>query len=383
MSGPGGTRRVACVLGTRPEVTKMAPVLRALRADPDLEPVLLVTGQHRELLRRALADVDEAPDADLELMTEDQAPGELVGRAVTAVTGWLREWEPELVLVHGDTGTTCAATLAAFLAGIPVGHVEAGLRSGSLAEPFPEEGNRRVVDSLAQVLWAPTPRAAANLRAEGLGDRALQVTGNTAVDAVLMFRDRAGEAPPPILAEIPRDARLLLVTAHRRESFGTAFRDLLRGILRAVDAHPGLHALYPVHPNPRVRGPAHEVLGGHERIHLAEPMGYLPFLAAMDRAACILTDSGGIQEEAPSLGKPVLVMRERTERPEAIEAGTAELVGTDTDRIAGAVARVLARDAGGDPPTNPYGDGRAAARIAAGVRHALGLPGDLPPDFAP
>lgn len=367
--------RIVTVTGTRPETIKMAPVVRALEAADDLESVFVVTGQHREMLDSALADLELTPAFDLDLMRPDQSAAGLVARALDGLAALFRDLRPDMVLVHGDTGTCCAAAQAAFLERIPVGHVEAGLRSGSLTEPFPEEGNRRIVDTLAQVLWAPTERAAATLRAEGLGDRTIEVTGNTAIDAVLQSLERARGTAWPALAEIPEQGRVVLVTAHRRESFGEPFRELCRGLRRVADENPDARVVYPVHLNPRVRAPVEEILAGHERIHLLEPLPYLPFLALMDRCSLVVTDSGGLQEEAPSLGKPVLVMRERTERQEAVDAGTVRLVGTSADRIAAETRRLLT-----DPSAyqamaeaeNPYGDGRAAERIVAGVRGYLG-----------
>lgn len=372
----GATRRVVTVTGTRPETTKMAPVLRALEADPQLESVFVVTGQHRELLDSALRDLELTPDHDLDLMTRDQTAAGLLARALGELAELFRRLAPDMVLVHGDTGTTAAAAQAAFLERIPLGHVEAGLRSGSLEQPFPEEGNRRVADTLSQLLFAPTEAAAARLRAEGLGDRVIEVTGNTAVDAVLQNLGRARDGRWEELEALPREGRLVLVTAHRRESFGEPFRQLCLGLRQVVEQHPDVQVVYPVHLNPHVRRPVEELLRGQARVHLIEPLGFLPFLALMDRATLVLTDSGGLQEEAPALGKPVLVMRERTERQEAVEAGTVRLVGTRAERIVAETGRLL-----GDPDAyramaeapNPYGDGHAGERIVAGVRRFLGL----------
>ncbi len=357
----------------------MAPVVRALSGAPDLEVRLVSTGQHREMLATALADLELVPDRDLALMRPGQSPSDLVAVAVSALAEDLGRHRPELVIVHGDTGSALAGALAAFLARIPLAHVEAGLRSGDLARPFPEEGNRRVVDTLASLLWAPTREAEGHLVAEGLGDRTRMVTGNTVIDSLYWARDRARGALPP---GIPAEGPLVLVTAHRRESFGEPFRDLCHGILRIVEEHPGVRVAYPVHRNPEVVRPVEELLSGHDRIHLIPPQGYLPFVALMDRATLVLTDSGGIQEEAPALGKPVLVMRETTERPEAVAAGTVKLVGTDPARIAEEAGRLL-----GDPDhyramataVNPYGDGRAAWRIRESVRAFFGMSAQLEP----
>lgn len=367
--------RILTVTGTRPETIKMAPVIRAVEAADDLDSVFVVTGQHREMLDSALADLELTPDHDLALMQPEQTAADLVSRALAGLAALFRELEPAMVLVHGDTGTCCAAAQAAFLERIPVGHVEAGLRSGSLSEPFPEEGNRRMVDTIAQVLWAPTQRAAESLRSEGLGDRVIEVTGNTAIDAVLQNLERAQSMAWPALDEVPEGGRMVLVTAHRRESFGQPFRELCQGLRQVVDEHPDARIVYPVHLNPQVRAPVEELLADHPRIHLLEPLPYLPFLALMARAHLVLTDSGGLQEEAPALHKPVLVMRERTERQEAIDAGTVELVGTSAERIAGATHRLLADEAAYQQMAsapNPFGDGQAAGRIVAGVRGYLG-----------
>lgn len=373
------------VVGTRPEAIKMAPVVRALAApDSGVEGLLLVTGQHRQMLDQALVDLELSPHLDLDLMRPDQTAAQVLARVVAGVAEAIGEARPDMVLVHGDTGTAAGAAQAAFLTRVPLGHVEAGLRSGSLAQPFPEEGNRRVVDTLAQVLWAPTPGAAAHLEREGLRDRRILVTGNTVIDALHQALPKARRTPIPGFA-VPDGAPVVLVTAHRRESFGAPFEDLCRGLRRVADENPAAHVVYPVHLNPNVREPVIAILGGHPRIHLLEPMGYLAFVRLMERATLVITDSGGIQEEAPALGKPVLVMRERTERPEAVAAGTVRLVGTRAATIAREARRLLT-----DPAAyramaravNPYGDGRAAARIAASVRAELGL-GRRPRPFVP
>lgn len=371
---------IVSVAGTRPEMIKMAPLVRALADEPALDSTLLVTGQHREMLDAALADLELTPDIDLDLMTPGQTASGLVARVVDTVAAQLRELRPDMVVVHGDTGTCAGAGLAAFLERIPVGHVEAGLRSGDLARPFPEEGNRRVVDTLAQVLWAPTEGAASCLAREGLQDRRIRVTGNTVIDSLHWARERTAGLEVPGLADLPSDARVVLVTAHRRESFGEPFRALCRGLARIAEAHSDVHVVYPVHLNPKVREPVEAILGGVERVHRIEPLAYLPFVALMDRCQLVLTDSGGIQEEAPALGKPVLVMRETTERPEAVEAGTVRLVGTEEDRIFDEAARLLT-----DPEAyeamaravNPYGDGRAAHRIVEDIKDYFGLPASL------
>jgi UDP-N-acetylglucosamine 2-epimerase (non-hydrolysing) len=354
----------------------MAPVIRAISDAEDMEHVLVVTGQHRELLDSALNDLELTPAHDMNLMTPNQVATGLVAAALSGCGDLFRKIRPDLVLVHGDTGSACAAALAAFLERLPVGHVEAGLRSGSLNQPFPEEGNRRVVDTISQLLWAPTEQAAEQLYSEGLRDRRITVTGNTAIDALLQSLDRARAVPWEDLPGLPEDAELVLVTAHRRESFGEPFRTLCRGLLGIVEGNSRIHIVYPVHLNPNVRGPVLELLGGHSRIHLLPPLSYLPFLALMDRSRVVLTDSGGLQEEAPALNKPVLVMRERTERQEGLAAGTIRLVGTKAEVITRETLHLIEDEQAHRAmaeAVNPFGDGRASERILADIRDFVGL----------
>lgn len=365
---------IVSLFGTRPECTKMAPVVRAVEA-AGLRHSLAVSGQHREMLDQALRDLELRPDHDLDLMRAGQSAGELVARCLAASEALFKEIKPDMVLVHGDTGTTAAGALAAFYCGIPVGHVEAGLRSGSLSAPFPEEGNRRVVDTIATALWAPTTRAAENLRAEGLGDRRIVVTGNTAIDVVLETVGRAADAPVPELDPAVLGRRFVLVTAHRREAFGEPFRQICRALREIVDGFPDLDVVYPVHLNPNVRAPVNEILQDHPRIHLIEPLSYLPFLRLLSASHLVLTDSGGLQEEAPALGKPVLVMRERTERQEAVDAGTVRLVGTGCASIVAGVRELLTQPATFEAMVaaeNPFGDGTAGRRIAADIAAYFG-----------
>jgi UDP-N-acetylglucosamine 2-epimerase (non-hydrolysing) len=370
---------IALIVGTRPECIKLAPVYEALRRSGKVRPLLVSTGQHRELLDQALGSFGLEPDHDLALMQPGQSLPELSSRVLTGVSAWLARAKPDAVLVQGDTTTVLGSAMAAFYAGIPVGHVEAGLRTDDLRSPFPEEMNRRVTSTLARWHFCPTEQAEANLLREGVPAAHCHVTGNTVIDALLATRGRVGglEAAavaarlgigPAFVAShlaVP-GARWLLVTGHRRESFGPGFENLCRGIRRLVDAHPDLGVVYPVHLNPQVQEPVRRLLGGHPRIALAAPAAYEDFVWLMDRSVFVLTDSGGVQEEAPSLGKPVLVMRENTERPEGLLAGTSELVGTDAARIVAAATRLLA-----DPAElrrrsglrNPYGDGTAGEKI--------------------
>ena len=362
---------ILTVIGTRPEAIKMAPVLQALAAAPDMRSILCVTGQHRDMLDGALAEFGLTPDHDLNIMR----PGQDLAWITTAVLGGLgpilAETRPDWLLVHGDTTTAMAAALAGFYAGVRVGHVEAGLRSWDMQRPFPEELNRVVVDRMASLLFAPTEGARANLLREQADPRRIEVTGNTVIDAVLAMRARieadAGlrgrlDAALPVLDTA---RRLILVTGHRRENFGAPFEAICQALAQLA-ARDDVQIIYPVHLNPAVAEPARRILGGRPHVHLLPPMGYAAFTHLLMRADLVLTDSGGIQEEAPSLGKPVLVMRDVTERPEAVAAGTAQLVGTDTGRIVAAAVALLG--GGGTPRSNPYGDGRAAGRIVARLR---------------
>jgi UDP-N-acetylglucosamine 2-epimerase (non-hydrolysing) len=368
----GSVIRLLVVFGTRPEAIKLSPLIRELRARPgDFAARLCVTGQHRDMLDPILAAFDLKPDYDLDVMRPNQSPAALTARLLEGLPPVLRRESPGMVLVQGDTTTTMAAALAAFYEGIPVGHVEAGLRTGDLGQPFPEEMNRVVTSRLSELHFAPTAGAAANLAAEGVPRDRVHVTGNTGIDAVLYVRDalERGALPACDWPWLDRSRRLVLVTGHRRENFGPAFASEMRALARLA-ARSDVQVVYPVHRNPNVLEPAHQLLGNCPHIHLLEPLPYVPFVDLMRRASFLITDSGGIQEEAPSLGKPVLVMRQKTERPEAVEAGTVKLVGTDEEQIVGEAVRLLE-----DPEEyarrtrihNPYGDGHASPRIADAV----------------
>lgn len=371
----GGSRTVKKVLliaGTRPEAIKLAPVYRALRGRCDVfETRLCVSGQHREMLQQALGDFGIVPDEDLAAMTASQSLAGLSARLFSELDALLARRRPDWLIVQGDTTTTMVAALCAFYRGIGVGHVEAGLRSFNRHAPFPEEINRRVAGLASDLHFAPTVRARENLLAEGVGEQDVLVTGNTVIDALLWTAEEVARHRPPLphRAETALgDGRpVVMVTAHRRESFGTGFEGICRGIARLVERNPDVRIIYPVHLNPRVRQPVHELLGEEDSIILIEPLGYKAFVRLMSEATVVLTDSGGIQEEAPSLGKPVVVLRDVTERPEGVEAGTAQLVGTDPDAIVTAVERLLNDIAYYRQVVrrrNPYGDGRAAERIA-------------------
>ncbi len=356
--------KVLVVVGTRPEAIKLAPVLLALRESDKLEPVLCVTAQHRQLLDDALAEFGLCADLDLDLMEEGQRPTELLARAVPAIGSVIDRVRPDCVLAQGDTTTTLAAGLAAFYARVPFVHVEAGLRTGRLDAPWPEEMNRVLTAQLATLHVAPTALAAANLRLEGIEEERIHLTGNTIVDALEAIRQRNRTEPPalpPVVAADP-DARWVVVTAHRRESHGRGLERICAAVLRLRNGHPDWRFLVSVHPNPRVREPLRRLLDGQRGIHLLDPPPYRAFVAVLERADLVLTDSGGIQEEALCLGKPVVVLREHTERPELVVAGLGTVAGTDTDAIVAAADRMV--ESPPPPPAqNPLGDGHAARRI--------------------
>lgn len=382
---------VAVVVGTRPEAIKMAPVHFALGRRADIEPVLVSSGQHREMLQQGLATFGLRPDIDLRVMRSGQTLADVTQRILVKMTDVLRKLRPAAVLVQGDTTTVLATALAAFYEKIPVGHVEAGLRTHRLDAPWPEEMNRRLTDPISRWCFAPTELSRANLLAEGMPAGQVHVTGNTVIDALLWIRvkmraQRAEAAvaralrcgmAPAIAGRIfgeGADLRMILVTGHRRESFGRGFEDICEALARIVRRYPDCCVVYPMHMNPRVRDTVVARLSANPRVALIEPLRYEDFVTFMDKATLILSDSGGVQEEAPSLGKPVLVLRDTTERPEGVLAGTSRLVGTDPGRILRETARLL------DDPreyarrsalANPFGDGRASERIAGIVARGL------------
>jgi UDP-N-acetylglucosamine 2-epimerase (non-hydrolysing) len=383
MSDPGtGKKVVACVVGTRPEAVKMAPVVLRLRQLEGLKIRLISTGQHRELLDQALADFNLTADRDLGLMRPGQTLAEITSRALTALDQVFAAERPDFVLAQGDTTTVLASALASFYRKVPFGHVEAGLRTGNPDRPFPEEKNRVLASHLASVHFAPTPRSRLNLLREGIVDSSIHVTGNTAIDALRLTADRSSPLPVPLVTE-----RMILVTAHRRESFGEPLVETCQAILDLLERDPRLSVIFPVHPNPGVREAVETHLRNRPRIQLIEPVGYLEFVALMRASFLILTDSGGVQEEGPALGKPVLVLRDETERPEAVDAGTVRLVGPHRRGIVEAVEalanhphvyRQFATVA------NPYGDGWAAERIGRVVLRWFGIePPAEPAGFSP
>lgn len=369
--------KVSVVFGTRPEAIKLAPVILELQRDRRFQCHVCVTGQHRQMLDQVLEAFDIRPDVDLHLMRPNQTLAGLTARAVEAIDGYLRDERPDIVLVQGDTTTVLAASLAAFYNHIPVGHVEAGLRTGNLQAPFPEEANRVIASRLATLHFAPTERNRQCLLREGVPDSQIFVTGNTVIDALLIAVEKVKASPPPVPgldeALLQGDAPLILITGHRRESFGRGFEQICTAIATLARELPHAHLVYPVHLNPNVGEPVHRLLCRPElpNVMPIEPVPYLPFVRLMMRSTLILTDSGGIQEEAPSLGKPVLVMRETTERPEGVEAGVVQVVGTDVNAIVPATIRVLSQT-GPLGCANPYGDGKAAERIAQALAKLLG-----------
>lgn len=362
------TYKILCAVGTRPEAIKLAPVILALKKYPDVECRVLATAQHRSLLDQVLHIFDIKPDIDLDIMRPDQALTTLTARLLLNLDEVLLAEKPDAVLAQGDTSTVMVVALACFYHKIPFGHVEAGLRTGNMANPFPEEMNRVVTGRLTKWHFAPTESARRNLLKEGIADKDIFVTGNTVIDALLSVAER-GETPFPF--QLDPNKRLILVTAHRRENFGEPFREICRAILALVERNEDVQVLYPVHPNPNVYNMASEVLGDHPRITLCEPLDYLSFVSAMKHAYLILSDSGGIQEEAPALGKPVLVLRRETERPEAVQEGVVRLVGPDFEEITAVTQHLLDNEMAYKKMArgvSPYGDGKAAGRIAAVLR---------------
>jgi UDP-N-acetylglucosamine 2-epimerase (non-hydrolysing) len=370
--------KVLTVFGTRPEAIKMAPLVHALAKDPFFEAKVCVTAQHREMLDQVLKLFSIVPDYDLNIMQPGQGLTEITCRILEGLKPILAEFKPDVVLVHGDTTTTLATSLAAFYQRIPVGHVEAGLRTGDLYSPWPEEANRTLTGHLAMYHFSPTETSRQNLLRENVADSRIFITGNTVIDALLWVRDQVMSSDTlrsELAANYPfidPDKKMILVTGHRRESFGRGFEEICQALADIATTHQDIQIVYPVHLNPNVREPVNRILGHVKNVILIDPQEYLPFVWLMNHAWLILTDSGGIQEEAPSLGKPVLVMRDTTERPEAVTAGTVRLVGTDKQRIVEEVTRLLKDENEYQAMSrahNPYGDGQACSRILEALKN--------------
>ncbi|WDG76769.1 UDP-N-acetylglucosamine 2-epimerase (non-hydrolyzing) [Pseudomonas chlororaphis] len=366
------TLKILSVFGTRPEAIKMAPLALALRADERFDAKICVTGQHREMLDQVLELFELEPDFDLNIMKPGQDLTDVTTCILQGMKGVFSTYKPDIILVHGDTATTFATTLAAYYHQIPVAHIEAGLRTGNLYSPWPEEANRKLTGALARLHFAPTQKSEQNLLQEGVSPESVYVTGNTVIDALLNVVEKLGSNAKlnqqfsEQFKFLSAERRLILVTGHRRESFGDGFERICMSLASIAREFDDVEIVYPVHLNPNVREPVNRLLSGIDNIHLIEPLDYLPFVYLMNRSYLILTDSGGVQEEAPSLGKPVLVMRDTTERPEAIEAGTVRLVGTEKEKITSNLRELLLNSDAYQEMSfahNPYGDGNACARI--------------------
>jgi UDP-N-acetylglucosamine 2-epimerase (non-hydrolysing) len=387
--------KILCVFGTRPEAIKMAPVVRSLRKRPDdFKTIVVVTAQHREMLDQVMKLFHITSDYDLNVMQANQSLEHVVTEVLNHMGPIYDKEKPDLVLVHGDTITTFAAALSAFYHKIPIGHVEAGLRSYDMENPFPEESNRVLADHLCTLFFAPTHQAKENLLKENIRKEKIFVTGNTVTDALFIALKEPHEwtdttlqelyaSDKPSIATQPA-ARMILVTAHRRENHGAALENVFRGLRRIIDAHPGVYILYPVHLNPNVQKPAQDILGGHDRIFLIPPIDYLDLVNLLEKAFIVVTDSGGIQEEAPALGKPVLVLRKVTERPEAVAAGTAKVIGVEEQGVVQGLQELLTNTRAYEKmaeAVNPYGDGKATLRILDAIRYHFGLWDERPAEF--
>ncbi|MDY2869887.1 MAG: UDP-N-acetylglucosamine 2-epimerase (non-hydrolyzing) [Succiniclasticum sp.] len=378
--------KVMTVFGTRPEAIKMCPLVQELRRHPDtLEPIVAVTAQHREMLDQVLDLFGIVPDYDLNIMQGGQTLYDVTTRALTGLKEVMEKARPDLVLVHGDTTTTFAGALAAYYLQIPVGHVEAGLRTGNKYSPFPEEMNRKLTGAIADLHFAPTTTSRDNLLRENVDPAAIFVTGNTVIDALATTVQADYRFDDPVVEEaLSRHPRLLVMTTHRRENLGEPMRHVYRAVKDALAQCPDVAAVFPVHKNPKVREVVQAELAGQDRVYLTEPMDYQPFANLMSRASVILTDSGGIQEEAPALGKPVLVLRGTTERPEAVAAGTVRLVGTDYDAVRNETLRLLTDRSyyqSMAEAVNPYGDGQACRRIVGFILNRFGYTDEMPDEF--
>ena len=377
-------KKIMFVFGTRPEAIKMAPLVKAVEAAEDLEPLVVVTAQHREMLDQVLQLFDVHPSYDLNLMKPGQSLTDITAGVLRGIERIVIKEKPDLVLVHGDTTTTFAGALASFYQQVPIGHVEAGLRSGNMYSPFPEEANRRLTGALTSIHLAPTPQARENLLREGINPDNIYTTGNTVIDALMMTIKDDNTFDDDLEKALNVPGRKVLLPTHRRENLGQPMVQIFRAIRKLHERFPDVHFYFPVHLNPKVRALAKEALSDQERVHMFEPLDYAPFANLINRMDLVLTDSGGLQEEAPAIGKPVLVLRDNTERPEAVEAGTVRLVGADTQLIYDTVETLFTDEeeyARMEHAVNPYGDGKACERIVAAIKHYLGLADDRPQDW--
>lgn len=378
--------KVMTVFGTRPEAIKMAPVVLELKKHPDqIQTVVAVTAQHRQMLDQVLDLFQIRPDYDLDIMSQGQTLYDITTRSLQGLKSVMEVEKPDLVLVHGDTTTTFAGALAAYYQQIPVGHVEAGLRTGNIYSPFPEEMNRKLTGAIAAIHFSPTMTARGNLLREGIDKDAIFVTGNTVIDALMTTVDEGYDFEDEELQSVDfQNHRIILLTTHRRENLGEPMRHIYKALRQIIEEISDTEIVFPVHRNPLVRKVVEEELSGVDRIHLIEPMEYEPFANLMHHSCLVLTDSGGIQEEAPSLGKPVLVLRNTTERPEAVEAGTVRLIGTDRDRVYEETKRLLTDKSAYDAMSNavnPYGDGQASRRIVQAILYTFGNSTEKPNEF--
>ncbi len=378
-------KKIMCVFGTRPEAIKMAPVVKAIEQNENLQSMVAVTAQHREMLDQVLQLFHIKPDYDLNLMKQGQTLTDITAGVLRGLEEIFKKEQPDLVLVHGDTTTTFAAALAAFYQQIPVGHVEAGLRSGNMYSPYPEEANRKLTGVMTTLHFSPTPEARQNLLRENIGDAAIFVTGNTVIDALLATAKQTYQFEDAALQQLlDSPGKKVLITAHRRENQGTPMVHIFQAVRRLHETLPDIQFIFPIHKNPKVRELAAQILGDLERVHIIEPLDYEPFANVMARVDLILTDSGGVQEEAPALGKPVLVLRDTTERPEAVKAGTVALVGTDKNLIYNTALQLLTDEAAYHKmanAVNPYGDGKASGRIMQAIEYYFDIIAERPENW--
>ena len=378
-------KKVMCVFGTRPEAIKMAPVVKAIEQNENLQSIVTVTAQHREMLDQVLQLFQITPDYDLNLMKQGQTLTDITAGVLRGLEDILKAEQPDLVLVHGDTTTTFAAALAAFYQQIPVGHVEAGLRSGNMLSPYPEEANRKLTGVMTGLHFSPTPESRQNLLRENADDAKIFVTGNTVIDALLAtVKDQYQFTDADLQNLLDGSSKKVLITAHRRENQGEPMKHIFQAVRRLHETLPEVEFIFPIHKNPKVRELAAQILGDLARVHIIEPLDYEPFANAMARVDLIMTDSGGLQEEAPALGKPVLVLRDTTERPEAVTAGTVELVGTDEELIYNTALTLLTDEVAYSKmanAVNPYGDGEACGRITAAIEYHFGMRKERPDNW--